>query len=335
MPDTFREMIDNPDFQVIIYAGKGGLGKTTCSAATAYALAKKGKKILCFSTDPQASLSDIFEKDIFGEGVQELAPNLNVVEIDADKQIAEYQEEIRQKILNMYGLDSLPSEIDEYIQASAAEPAMYESATYDAMTDLVASREYDLYIFDMPPFGHGVRVISMATIMDAWIDKMDEARRKAQEYDVVAATLRGTTAAESEDAVLNELFEIRQKLDLFRDLLVDTKKTAFIMVMAPEKMAILDTERAIKMFEGLGVKLGGIIVNLVYPVELLERADVSPFLRNRIEMQQKYLREIWQKFRPHVRAVIPMFDREPKGMEMIARVADVMLNWEHTGGKAK
>ena len=335
MPETFGEIIRKLDLEVVIYAGKGGLGKTTCSAATAYALAKEGKKVLCFSTDPQASLSDIFERDIFGKGVQELATNLYVVEIDADRRISEYQKEIRQKILDMYGLDSLPREIDEYIQASAAEPAMYESATYDAMADLVASREYDFYIFDMPPFGHGVRMISMAMILDVWIDKMDEARKKTQEYQAVVAALKGTTAAESEDAILNELSEIRRKLDLFRDLLVDSKKTGFMMVMAPEKMAILDTERATKMFGALGVKLGGVIVNMVYPVELMERPNLTPFLRNRIEMQQKYLKEIWQKFRPYIRAEIPMFDREPKGMKMIAKVADAMLNWKPTGGKEK
>ena len=95
-----------PDIEVVVFAGKGGLGKTTSSAALSYHMAvKEGKKVLCFSTDPQASLSDIFERDLFGKGVIEVAPNLYVVEIDADKKIAEYQQEIKQKILDMYGLE--------------------------------------------------------------------------------------------------------------------------------------------------------------------------------------------------------------------------------------
>ena len=322
MPLSLKEFFErNPDIKVIVYAGKGGLGKTTCSAATAYWFAKNGKRPLCFSTDPQASLSDIFERDLFGKGVQELIPNLFVVEIDADKRIAEFQEEVRRKIKEMYGLDKIPEEIDEYIRTSAYEPAMHESATYDAMADLVASGQYDPYIFDMPPFGHGVRMISMAQILDAWIEKIEETRRKAAEYAAAAATLRGITA-ETEDAVLKDLREIREKLDFFRRILTNPKTCAFFMVLIPEKMAILDTKRALDMFEKLGIKLSGVIVNQVYPPQLLDRPDLSQFLRRRIEMQQRYMKVIKEELGEYVRAVVPMFDREPKGLEMIAKVAE-------------
>src|SRR5512138_4044703 len=109
-----------PDRRYIMFGGKGGLGKTTFSAATAYYLASQGKRVLVFSVDPQASLSDIFKKDIFGKGVVEIMPNLFAQEIDADQRIREYQGEIRQKILDMYGLDQVPEEIENYIQAAAA-----------------------------------------------------------------------------------------------------------------------------------------------------------------------------------------------------------------------
>jgi len=311
----------NPEIKIIVNAGKGGLGKTTASAAMAYWFAKHGEKPLCFSTDPQASLSDIFEADLFGKGIKELMPNLFVVEIDADKRIAEFQEEIRNKIKTMYGMDEIPDEIDEYIKTSAYEPAMHESATYDAMADLVASGQFHPYVFDMPPFGHGVRMVSMAMILDAWIDKMEETRRKAAEYSKMAEEIRGV-AGEVEEKILNELREIRQKLDLFRDSLIDPKKCAFFMILIPERMAILDTERALAMFDKLGMKMAGVIVNQVYPRELLDRPDLSEFLRRRIEMQQKYLKEIKEKFEEYIRAVVPMFDREPKGLEMIAKVAE-------------
>src|SRR5437867_297514 len=94
MADYFAS---NPDVKYILFGGKGGLGKTTLSAATAYWLASRGKKVCVFSTDPQASLSDIFEKKIFGHGEVELAANLYAVEIDADQRIAEYQEVMRKK----------------------------------------------------------------------------------------------------------------------------------------------------------------------------------------------------------------------------------------------
>ncbi|MCW5854332.1 MAG: AAA family ATPase, partial [Anaerolineae bacterium] len=95
-------------YSYIMYGGKGGLGKTTFSAATGYYLAKEGKKVLVFSVDPQASLSDIFQRDIFGQGAVEIMPNLYAQEIDADHHIKAYQEEIRQKIRDMYGFEKIP-----------------------------------------------------------------------------------------------------------------------------------------------------------------------------------------------------------------------------------
>ncbi|MFQ6078607.1 MAG: ArsA-related P-loop ATPase, partial [Thermodesulfobacteriota bacterium] len=97
-----------PNRKYLMYGGKGGLGKTTFSAATAYWLAKQDKKVLVFSVDPQASLSDIFERDIFGKGAVEIIPNLYAQEIDADQRIKEYQKEIRQKITDMYGMHRIP-----------------------------------------------------------------------------------------------------------------------------------------------------------------------------------------------------------------------------------
>src|SRR3954451_13494862 len=87
-----------PESRYIMFGGKGGLGKTTFSAATAYWLARQGKKVLVFSVDPQASLSDIFQQDIFGKGAVKIMDNLWAQEIDADRHIHEYQDEIRQKI---------------------------------------------------------------------------------------------------------------------------------------------------------------------------------------------------------------------------------------------
>src|SRR2546427_7413528 len=202
------------DKGIVIFAGKGGLGKTTCSAGLSHYMASKRKRnVLCFSTDPQASLSDIFDRDIFGKGLVSVIPNLDVVEIDAARRVADYQAEVKQKILTMYGLTELPAEIEEYIDSTSAEPAMYESATYDAMADLVSTSGHDLYVFDMPPFGHGVRMIAMAEILSKWVGKITEAREKAQEYEAVAATLKGTKG--SEDEVLKELQDIQAKITRF------------------------------------------------------------------------------------------------------------------------
>ena len=328
MRETIKEFFERrPQLNCIVFAGKGGLGKTTFSAATSYWLAGQGKRALCFSTDPQASLSDIFERDIYGKGIQSFAPNLHVLEIDADRRVEEYQEDVRRKILDMYNLKELPKEIDEYIKSAASEPAMHESATYDAMAELMAKKDHDYYVFDMPPFGHGIRMVSMALILDAWIDKITEARMKAREYGEAMAALKGRTKAEREDVILGELTEIREKLDFFSSVLTDSMRTAFFMVLIPEKMAILDTERALEMFKAMKLNLSGIIVNMVYPPELLKRKDLGDFLKHRIEMQQRHMKAIWEKFEPYIKAVVPMYDREPKGLKMIAKVAEDLFGW--------
>ncbi len=312
----------NTETKVAIFAGKGGLGKTTCSAALSLYAARQGRKVLCFSTDPQASLSDIFEQDLFGKGEVEVEKNLFVTEIDADKRIADYVESIRAKIREMYKMDEIAPEIEQYIQSASAEPAMYESATYDAMAELLAAKKYDLYVFDMPPFGHGVRMIAMAEILSKWVEKITEARKQAQEYEEVAAKLRGGEKV-TEDKILEELGDIRQKLTFFTDVMLDRKRTAFFMVMTPEKLSILDTEKALDMFKGLGLSLSGLILNQVYPSEL--KKSTSEFLRNRLEMQKVYLDEIKKKLGDHLVAIIPMFSKEPKGQKLLTEAGEHLM----------
>lgn len=313
----------NPNIKYILFGGKGGLGKTTLSAATAYWLAKRGKKVIVFSTDPQASLTDIFERNIFGKGEVEIAPNLFALEIDADKRIAMYQEEIRRKIIEMYG--EVPKEVDDYIKASAAEPAMAESATFDAMVELMTGGAYDYYIFDMMPHGHAIRFLSMAEILDRWVDKIVETRKKADEYGDVAAVLSGRGGLAQEDQILKELEFIRSRLDFVSNMMKDKEHTAFFYVLIPEQMPILDTKKALEMFSAFNIPLSGIIVNQVYPIELLNQPNVPQLLKNKILMQQKYMEIIRREFGPLIRGVVPMFDREPKGLEMISKVAEVLF----------
>ena len=132
-----------PDRRYIMFGGKGGLGKTTLSATSAFWLAGQGKRVLLFSVDPQASLSDIFQRDIFGKGPVPIMRNLWAQEVDADQRIRDYQAEIRKKILDMYGFDKVPEEIDNYIAAASAEPALEESAIFDAGVDIIVQGDYD------------------------------------------------------------------------------------------------------------------------------------------------------------------------------------------------
>ena len=318
-------LASNPEVKYILFGGKGGLGKTTLSAATSYWLAKQGKKVCVFSTDPQASLTDIFERKIFGQGEVEITKNLFALEIDADKRILEYQTEIRQKIKDMYKMDTIPEEVEEYINSSSAEPAMAESATFDAMVELMMSGRYDYYIFDMMPHGHAIRFLGMADILDQWVAKILEVRKKAGEYKEAASVLgaqRGGLA--QEDYVLKELEFIRERLDFVSKMVRDKTHTAFFYVLIPELMPILDTREALKMFKAFDVTVSGVVVNQVYPATLRSEKGVPEFMKNKIESQQEYLRQIVNDFGDLIRGVVPMLEREPKGLEMISKVASIL-----------
>jgi len=313
----------NPNRRYIMFGGKGGLGKTTFSAATAYWLAKQGHKVLVFSVDPQASLSDIFEQDIFGKGQVEIMPNLFAQEIDADQRIREYQDEIRQKILDMYGLEQVPEEIENYIQAASAEPAMEESAIFDEVVDIVVSGEYDYYIYDLVPLGHALYYLSMASVYDQWIDKITGLREEMAEYDQVAAVMKRDKESE-EDMILKELQYIKHRINASSSILTDKEKTAFYFVLIPEEMIILDTQKAAGLFAKYDVPLSGYIVNRVIPEELA-KSNIPEYLRNRMEMQTKYLKKIDQTFGDEVLTNVPEFERDITGLPMIEKVANALF----------
>src|SRR3989441_5968987 len=257
----------NRERRYIMFGGKGGLGKTTFSAATAYWLARQGHKVLVFSVDPQASLSDIFQRDIFGKGPVEILDNLWAQEIDADSNIKAYQQEIRQKILDMYGFDQIPEEIENYIQAAAAEPAMEESAIFDAVVDIVIKGDYDYYIYDLVPLGHALYYLSMAKVYDEWIAKITRLREEMREYEEVAARMKRQKEVD-EDQILGELQYIRNRINSASRILTDRERTAFYFVVTPEQMVLVDTTKAADLFARFDVPIGGYVVNRVIPEEL-------------------------------------------------------------------
>jgi arsenite-transporting ATPase len=312
----------HPERRYVMFGGKGGLGKTTFSAATAYWLAQQGKKVLVFSVDPQASLSDIFQQDIFGKGPVKIMDNLWAQEIDADRHIKEYQQEIRQKILDMYGLDEVPQEIEDYIQAASAEPAMEESAIFDSVVDIVNEGDYDYYIYDLVPLGHALYYLSMAKVYDEWIAKITRLREEMREYEEVAARMKRQKEVD-EDQILGELQYIRNRINSASRILTDKERTAFFFVITPEQMILLDTKKAAGLFAKFDVPIGGYVVNRVIP-EDLGGGTIPAYLKNRIEMQKGELDEIRRVFGSDVVGYVPELERDVTGLPMIERVAQLL-----------
>ena len=305
-----------------MFGGKGGLGKTTFSAATGYWLAQQGKKVLVFSVDPQASLSDIFQRDIFGKGPVKIMENLWAQEIDADTHIKEYQQEIRQKILDLYGFTEVPEEVENYIQAASAEPAMEESAIFDAVVDIVVSGSYDYYIYDLVPLGHALYYLSMAKVYDEWINKITKLRQEMAEYEQVASVMKRQKTTE-EDQILHELQYIKGRINASSSILTDKEKTAFYFVLVPEEMILLDTRKAAELFSRFDVPIAGYVVNRVLPPELAEQ-NVPEYLKNRMDMQTRYLAQIQTTFGAQVLAQVPELERDVTGLPAIERLANIM-----------
>ncbi len=324
---TLKQLfLDHPERRYIMFGGKGGLGKTTFSAATAYWLASQGKKVLVFSVDPQASLSDIFQKDIFGKGAVPIMNNLWAQEVDADSHIKAYQNEIRKKILDMYGFEAVPDEIEQYIQAASAEPAMEESAIFDAVVDIVVQGSYDYYIYDLVPLGHALYYLSMAKVYDEWINKITKLREEMREYEEMVSRMKRQKMTE-EDAILSELQFIRGRINASSRILTDKVKTAFFFVVVPEEMILIDTQKAAGLFAQFDVPISGYVVNRVVPHELLGQ-DIPAYLRNRIQMQDRYLAKINEMFGKDVRAWVPEMERDVTGLPMIERLANIMYGDE-------
>jgi len=318
---SLRQIFESqPERRYIMFGGKGGLGKTTLSATCAFWLASHGKRVLLFSVDPQASLSDIFQRDIFGKGPVPIMENLWAEEVDADRRIREYQDEIRKKILDMYGFDRVPEEIDNYISAASAEPAMEESAIFDAVVDIIVQGDYDYYIYDMVPLGHALYYLSMAKVYDEWINKITKLRQEMGHYDQVAATMRRQETVE-EDKILEELQYIKSRINASSQILTDKRRTAFFFVLVPEEMIILDTRKAAELFSRFDVPISGYVVNRVLPPEL-RQDNIPQYLKNRIAMQEKYLGEIQTTLGSQVLAYVPEMERDITGLPMIEKLAE-------------
>jgi arsenite-transporting ATPase len=249
--------------------------------------------------------------------------NLWAQEIDADRHIAEYQDEIRKKIVDMYSMEKVPDEIEDYIQAASAEPAMEESAIFDAVVDIVVGGEYDYYIYDLVPLGHALYYLSMAKVYDEWITKITHLREEMREYEEVVAKIRREQEVE-EDKILGELQYIRGRINAASQILVDREKTAFFFVVIPEEMVLADTRAAAEMFARFDVPLAGYVVNRILPEDLLGEGTPA-FLTNRIQMQRRYLDQIDSSLGAQILARVPELERDVTGLEMIERTAGILF----------
>ncbi|PTM57635.1 ArsA family ATPase [Desmospora activa] len=305
---------------IAFFGGKGGVGKTTCSSAYAFALANKGLKTLLVSTDPAHSVGDLLEVKAGPEAV-EVADQLWVREIDPEEASYRYLNEVKG---NMRGLaaPSLWKEVERQMDFAAASPGADEAALFDDMvsTILTAESEYDRIVFDTAPTGHTLRLLSLPELMSVWVEGMLARRAKTKELHRMWHNVAGVSEVEEPRDQVYELLERRKnRFAAARKRLLDEKATSFYFVLNPERLSILESAKAMALLQKYGVSTGGVIVNRVLP------ADVDgSFLAKRREQEAQYLQEIAERFSNRQQLHIPMQAEDIRGLAGVAEIGEWM-----------
>jgi len=308
---------EHPSLKFFFFGGKGGVGKTALAGATALWLAGQGRRTLLASTNPVHSLSGLLGQDVSGgHAAITGVPNFWAYEIDTRETIERSKKEIRDKIQWFLKFADISTKADDFVESATMNPAFEESAMFENMVDMMLKNEYDTYVFDTAPTANARRLLGMSKVYSLWVDKMLKSREEAR-------TLRemlSFTKKKQEDPLLQYLLQFRIRMGQARLLLTDAQQTAFFFVTLPEALPIAVITRFIGWFHDFGIPVGGVIVNMLLDRQALGK-DVPEFVLNRMEMQDEHMKTIWEKFDGSVRAVVPLFDREVRGVDMLREAA--------------
>lgn len=300
----------------IFFGGKGGVGKTVMAGATAVWNADRGRRTLLASTNPVHSLSSVLGQDVFGRQTPvEGVPKLDAFEIDTKDTIERSKREIREKIQWFLKFAEISTKADEFVESATMNPAFEESAMFENMIDLMFRDEYDLYVFDTAPTANARRLLGMSKVYSLWVDKMMKSRQEAQSL----REMLSFTKKKEADPLMEYLVSFRDRMEHAKQLLTNDAKTAFFFVTLPEALPIAVITRFIDWFREFGIPVGGVVVNLRIDRALVAD-DSAEFVRNRLSMQDAYMEDIWRKFDGQVRAVVPLFETEVRGSELLRRL---------------
>jgi arsenite-transporting ATPase len=314
---TERFLTEHPNLKFVFFGGKGGVGKTVMAGAAALWFAQQGRRTLLASTNPVHSLTSMLGQDVFGRHtLVEGVPRFYAYEIDTKDTIEKSKVEIREKIEWFLKFADIKTKADEFVESATMNPAFEESAMFENMIDLMFDDEYDVYVFDTAPTANARRLLGMSDVYSMWVNKMVESREEAMSLKDL---LSYSKKKEEKDPLMDYLLNLRTRMGHAKELLTDAAKTAFFFVTLPEALPIAVIRRFINWFDEFGIPVGGVVVNMLIDKESVG-TDAPDFVKNRVAMQAEYMEEIWRVF-PDVRAVVPLFDTEVQGTEMLKRTA--------------
>lgn len=301
--------------RIILYTGKGGVGKTSVSAATALRLAKLGRRTLVMSTDAAHSLSDSFDVPLAHEPVQ-VAPNLWAQEISVLHEVDRYWVTLQQymsALLSWRGMEDVVAE------EMTVLPGAEELAGLVRIVKHYESGLYDAIVVDCAPTGDTLRLLSFPDIAKWWLEKLFPIQRQAAK--IMRPFVRAVTDMPMpEDDVFDSIKHLLMQLDRIHTLLADQEMTSVRIVLNAEKMVVKEAQRVYTYLSLFGYSSDMVVCNRLFP-----KAVNSEYFAAWHEIQSRNHKLVEECFDPVPIFDVPFFDTEVVGLEMLGKMGDAIF----------
>jgi len=306
--------------RIILFAGKGGVGKTTVAAATGIKAAQTGRRTLIMSLDPAHSLSDAFDLDRNlmdrnkGKPIN-IEKNLYIQELDVQEELKRHWGEVHKYLsllLNISGFEEVLAE------ELAILPGMEEVSSLLYLNHYCRKGSYDVIILDCAPTGESIRFVSIPTALEWYMKKVFKVERKVVKYMRPFAK-RFSEVPLPEESYFDNIEALFQKLEGIDKILTNPKVTTVRLVTNPERMVLKETQRAFLYFNLYHVCTDAIIINRVISEEIKD-----PFLTFRRKWQKEYIELAQNYFSPIPIFYVPFFSEEVIGYEKLSQLSNAI-----------
>ncbi|MDI6857509.1 MAG: ArsA family ATPase [Dehalococcoidia bacterium] len=300
--------------RIILYTGKGGVGKTSVAAATALRAAQLGYRTLALSTDAAHSLGDSFDRPI-GAGIVPIADNLWGQELDVFRETEAHWgtlENYIKIVMAWRGVDEVLAE------EMAILPGMEELAGLIQLTNYYHENEYDIIIVDCAPTAETLRLLSFPDVTRWWLHRIFPIQRTAARI-ARPVLKRVTDLPLPEDEVFDAVKNLFDKLDDMREVLSDGNTCSVRLVLNPEKMVIKETQRTYTYLNLYGYRTDLVVCNRLIPQEV-----VDDYFSEWKDAQEQYYGLVEEAFSPLPILRAPLMEQEVVGMKMLARFAEAL-----------
>jgi arsenite/tail-anchored protein-transporting ATPase len=297
--------LKNNDLKLILFGGKGGVGKTSCAIATAIALSENFKTLL-ISTDPAHSLSDSLEQNI-GFRLQPVKgiDKLSAIEIAAEEAFLMFKNKHQKELIKLFDTSTSLDQEDINQLLNISIPGIDEVMSFKTIIDFLEEENFDKYVVDTAPTGHALRLIASPGLLDQWIKVAAQMRWK---YRYMVTTFAGEYQKDDVDSLLLSLKKTVKRIE---NLLQNKDACEFIPVCMPEFMIIQETQRLITNLESFKIFIDQLIINHVM------ESEEGSFCKRKKASQKKYLEEIHKLF-GHLNLVkVPVFPEDIKGLDAL------------------